>query len=167
MKKTILYSGIFSLILLCVIGFYTSNNKQTEGIAYASNDNNKVKVTDPILKNYVNYSLQNWSGSDTVNYYYKANKNIKHIEVRPSKDEDVSIEISKIKNAPLNEYNHIVKITFPNRIVILNENQKLNTTDTLTYKVNINQFGMKEMLNDSDNRMIKLIKYDHKEKPLR
>ena len=167
MKKTILYSGIFSLILLCFIGFYTSDNKQTEGVTYAAADNNTVKVTDPILKNYINASLQNWTDSDTPNYYNQNKKNIKHIEVRPSKDEDVSIEISKIKNATLNEYNHIVKITFANRLIILNEKQKLNTTDTLTYKVNINQFGMKEMLNDSDNRMIKLIKYDHKEKALR
>jgi len=56
-----------------------------------------------------------------------------------------------------------VNITFAHRIVILDGKQKLNATDTLTYKININQFGMPEALKNFNNQIIKLVKYNHKE----
>lgn len=168
MKKIIIYSGILFLILLIAIGLYSTNEMKPKNSASATISTpinaNETIVTDPIVKDYINHSLQNWSSSDTMHYYlneYK--KGVGHVEVWPSKNKDVSIEISKIKKKSSDEYTHTVNITFAHRIVILDGKQKLNTGDTLTYKININQFGMPEALKDSNNQIIKLVKYSHKE----
>lgn len=168
MKKVIIYSGILFFLLLFSIGLYTTNEVKSKNLASATASTpinaNETIVTDAIVKDYINHSLQNWSSSDTMHYYlneYK--KGVGHVEVWPSKNKDVSIKISKIKKKSSGEYTHSVNITFAHRIVILDGKQKLNTTDTLTYEININQFGMPESLNDSNNQIIKLVKYNHRE----
>ncbi|MDP1443253.1 hypothetical protein [Priestia megaterium] len=168
MKKIMLYSGICSLILLFAIGLYITNDTdtKTEATVVTKNPINteKVKITNPIVKDYIKGSLENWTSSDSSRYYLNKYRNdIKHVEIRYAKNEDISIELFKIKNAKENEYNHIVKIKFAHRIVILNEKQKLDTTDTLTYKININLFAMNDSTLSSDNKIIKLVNYDHKE----
>ncbi|MGC9933829.1 hypothetical protein [Priestia aryabhattai] len=168
MKKIMIYSGIASLILLFAIGLYitkgTDAKNEVTAVTNKPINTEKVTITNPIIKDYIKGSLENWTSSDSSHYYLTQYRHdIKHTEIRPVKNKDISIELFKIKNATETEYNHIVKITFAHRIVILNEKQKLDTTDTLTYKININQFAMDGSLLNSDNKIIKLVNFDHKE----
>ncbi|MDD9791682.1 hypothetical protein [Priestia megaterium] len=168
MKKIMLYSGICSLVLLFAIGLYITNDTDTKSEATAAAKNpintEQVNITNPIVKDYIKGSLESWTSSDSSHYYLNQyRKDTKHVEIRYAKNKDIAIKLFKIKNAKENEYNHIVKIKFAHRIVILNEKQKLDTTDTLTYKININRFAMNDSTLSSDNKIIKLVNYDHKE----
>ncbi|MDP1471796.1 hypothetical protein Q8G32_28565 [Priestia megaterium] len=138
-----------------------SHSSPIEAHEYEYGKKTSIKQRD--LKDFIYGTMENDVNSDVLDYYsHKYKKDFQHLEVEPINKEKMLIEITPIQNQLTVGYTHLVKIKFFKRKVIFNQKQKIHSTDTLIYHVNVNNLSPHRDVKDQ-KLSVKLIKYIHQE----
>ena len=152
------FVGKFLFLAAFVFFCFTLSISAEENIP---EENIESHVSQPVVKDFIYQSLEPWVHQDITSHYEKVyGKQHKKVKVRPIKKDDIGIQMGEIQPGKGGKFTHIVRVKILNLKVKPEGEDEFFATDTLIYKVNINELSAE---NDVEN-VVKLLEYKHQER---